>query len=66
MSGAPYAAAISARMIAEHAADLSDAEIERTLRDCVMPTRLIALAKELRDAGLLGGVGLSVRENVDA
>jgi hypothetical protein len=47
------AAAIVGRMTVEHAADLSDAEIERTLAACVGGSRLIRLAKELRDEGLL-------------
>lgn len=50
---ATLAPLIQGRMAAEHARDLSDGEIERTLRGCVSPTRLIATAKRLRDAGLL-------------
>lgn len=38
------AAAIVGRMTVEHAADLSDAEIERTLASCVCGPKLIRLA----------------------
>lgn len=45
--------AIAGRMLAEGAtiADLSDAEIERTLRPCVAGERLVEMAKTLRDEG---------------
>jgi hypothetical protein len=45
--------AIVGRMVAENAADLSDAEIERTLGPCVCGPRLIVAAKAMRDAGTL-------------
>lgn len=44
---------IIGRMRAEGAHDVSDDEIERTLRDCVSGRKLIAIARRLRDAGLL-------------
>lgn len=45
--------AIIGRMIVEHASDLSDAEIARTLGPCVCGPRLIAVAKAMRECGTL-------------
>lgn len=46
-----YVSQIWGRMNAEAAATLSDEEIERTLRDCVVGNRLISYAKFMRYNG---------------
>lgn len=43
--------AIRCRMRAERAADWSDAEIERCLSGCGLPTKLIQIAREMRESG---------------
>lgn len=44
---------IRGRMTADNAADLSDAEIERTLGPCVCGPRLVVAARLARDNGTL-------------
>ena len=44
---------IRAKLSAENARDLSDAEIERVFKNCVRPELMIKIAKELRDKGIL-------------
>lgn len=46
------------RMRVEEAADLSDAEIVRTLSGCVAGRRLVEAAKWLRDSGLITAADL--------
>ena len=48
-----YRDAIIAKMNLEHALDISDAEIERTLSQTVAPEFCINTAKRLRAKGLL-------------
>ena len=45
--------AVIGRMIAEKAADISDAEIERTLGPCVCGDWLVTVAKVMRVRGAL-------------
>lgn len=42
---------VAARMFIKGARDLSDAEIERSLKGCVGQTKITSLAKIMRDEG---------------
>lgn len=55
-----YGSAIIGRMIADGAADTSDAEIERTLGPCVCGQMLIVIATEMRRRGVLTLIELEV------
>lgn len=44
---------ILGRMVVEHAKDVSDAEITRTLAGCVLGPKLIEAAKIMREGGML-------------
>ena len=46
-------ALIRTKLLVMEATSLSDAEIERCLKDCVLAKNLIAIAKECRDDGSL-------------
>lgn len=46
-------AALIGRLYNSNIVDLSDVEIERCLRDTCGPTKLISIAKALRDSGSL-------------
>lgn len=51
--------AIIGRINADHAADLSDAELERTLRETVGGASMVAMAKHLRDTGVITAADLT-------
>ncbi len=46
-------AALIGRLYNNNVIDLSDGEIERCLRNTCSPTKLIAIAKRIRDSGCL-------------
>jgi hypothetical protein len=50
--GRKYRDAIGGRLIADHAKDTSDAELERILAPCVCGHWLVPVAMQLRDDGI--------------
>ncbi len=56
-----YLEAIADRMVAEHAIDCSDEEIERTLSPCVAGPRLLVAARLLRETGDLSPAVEAIR-----
>jgi hypothetical protein len=55
--------AIIGRMLLERAVNVSDSEIERTLRNCVCGPALIKQAKHYRDQGLITDADIHATNN---